>query len=134
MKHILPIWPPLVLAGLNLAAALTIHMVFVFGLVLAVLDANARYVEYRQLRFLLRSNKEFFGVDMPINGGAVGSQVKRMLKSWCGRNADYYALTHEGLNGSMVYANHRWYHVFPDGTPRVFFKKSFWINVIGLRP
>ena len=113
---ILPYQRPLSILLLALASAIVIHPVFYMGCLVMYLDMRARYVDYLRIK------------DTKFNPQI----AMRLGKSWCGRGVCLYAWGYSALRlyNRMGY---RWYHVFPDGFPRVFFKLWFWKSVVGYR-
>lgn len=105
------------LSVLALMVSLTfVHPIFFLGVVVMTLDCTARYETY----FRLRGHQWQPGLAYQMRG------------SWCSRGVAEY-IWRERAKSLYHTLGYRWYHVFPDGAPRVFFRTSFWKHVIGWR-
>ena len=112
----LPYQRPLLILLLALVSSVILHWVFFFATFIMYLDIRARYKDY------LRIKDTRFTVAMAY----------RLGHSWCGRGVCLYVWPKEAkeLYDALGY---RWYHVFPDGFPRVFLSIPFWKSVIGYK-
>lgn len=109
-----PVDRPIII--LAIFAGLTmINLIFIVGVFIMSLDVLARYRDYlccRGVRFQP-------GI------------AYRMRGSWCSRGVAIYLW---GDRAKSLYDSlgYRWYHILPDGAPRVFLRWSFWKHVIGV--
>lgn len=129
-------WPPLIL---TLIAAVTVWLspwlwltvLGIFAVILALLDAKARYREFRTLR-------GYF-----LDGNMVHSShmVRRMRPSFCGRvaaaaaAASVRATFARSTRDFYFDQGYRPWHVFPDNAFTMkspFLRPSFWARVVGL--
>lgn len=106
------IYPPLLLIILAGVSGYYVFTVLYLGMPFALLDARARYGEYR---VLLKAK-------CPRR---ITWLIKRMQFSWCGRTAAIAAKPSEARE-TYEKSGYKWFHIFPVGTPLCFFKIKWW--------
>lgn len=88
-----------------------IHIIFLIGVVIMTIDVRSRWYDYLHYR-----NKK----------GTV-RELDTLRHSWCTRGVAEYiwpdSVGYYRLHG------YRFYHIFPDGTPLIFFKPAFWYSI-----
>ena len=110
-----PIDRPFIIWGLTLSLASWVHPIFFVGTLIMTLDIIARYRDYLWLRGHVFSR----GIAYQMRG------------SWCSRGV---AECIWGRRAREFYHNlgYRWYHILPDGAPKIFLNPKFWVHVFGL--
>lgn len=109
-----PVDRPIII--LAIFAGLTmINLIFLTGVFIMSLDVLARYSDYLRLK----GHRYQPGI------------AYQMRQSWCSRGVAIYLW---GDHARRLYESlgYRWYHILPDGAPRVFLRVSFWKHVIGI--
>jgi len=128
LKTFKALYPPVLLLLVTILLSVTVSLIFILGSVIALLDIKARYIEYKRLRTLILED---------AYSSRIHKEVVRMQYSWCSRVAAIAACSYDSelmLTQSSYYykKGYRWWHIFPVGAPRCFFKISFWKKVIGI--
>lgn len=113
------IWFPALLVIFSIIVAELLHIMFYICTVLALADMQGRYRAYRKL---IRNGRTFNPVHAKMYEG-----------SFCGRQV-YIAATAPYPTGKWYrHKGYKWYNLFPNGSPSIFFKWIFWSEVFGLR-
>ncbi len=115
-----PVTRPTIVFAVFFVLTLFIHPIFLIGCGVMAFDALARQREYIRLSRYTLEQAYGYGI------------VKKMRYSWCSRGVAEALWPRATLIYRHAYG-YRWWHIFPDGAPLVFFSLKFWKGVFGIR-
>lgn len=115
-----PVDRPIIVWGVFVMLFAWLHPIFLIGVVIMTLDVIARWNDYLSIRGYRYQPGYQPGISYHMRG------------SWCSRGVAEFVWPH-GASSLYKSMGYRWYHILPDGFPRVFLSLAFWRHVVGLK-